>query len=122
MGGSPGPRLASDCTSRLLDLRAPSAAQRDGRRADDSCGFTKTGSANNGDGVNPLLSRARLTDNDGPTQTVPLRSGSPAIDAIPVADCTDQASPPNRLVPTSADFLVLMPENCSATSALTTCR
>ena len=64
---------------------------------DSSCGFAKTGSANNGDGVNPLLSTAGLVNNGGPTQTIALQSGSPAIDAIPVADCTDQASPPNPI-------------------------
>jgi CSLREA domain-containing protein len=64
---------------------------------DLSCGFAKTGSANNGDGVNPLLSASGPADNGGPTQTIALQSGSPAIDAIPVADCTDQASPPNPI-------------------------
>lgn len=64
---------------------------------DSTCGFTKTGSANNGDGIDPLLSPAGLADNGGPTQTIALQSSSPAIDAIPVADCTDQASPPNPI-------------------------
>jgi hypothetical protein len=64
---------------------------------DSTCGFTKTGSANNGDGVNPLLSTAGLTDNGGPTQTIALQSGSPAIDAIPLADCTDQSATPSRI-------------------------
>ena len=64
---------------------------------DSSCGFAMTGAANNGDGVNPLLSTAGLADNSGPTQTLAVQSGSPAIDAIPVADCTDQASPPNPI-------------------------
>lgn len=58
---------------------------------DNSCGFAKTGSANNGDGVNPLLSAAGLANNGGPTETIALDSESPAIDAIPFADCTDQA-------------------------------
>jgi fibronectin-binding autotransporter adhesin len=64
---------------------------------DTSCGFAKTGSANNGDGVDPLLSPAGLADNGGPTMTIALLDGSPAIDVIPVADCTDQASPPNQI-------------------------
>ena len=39
-----------------------------------------------------------LQSNGGPTQTIALETGSPAIDAIPQASCTDQASPtPNRL-------------------------
>ena len=67
--------------------------------ADDStCGFAKTGSANNGDSVNPLLSMAGLANNGGPTKTIALLAGSPAIDAIPLADCTDQASPPNPII------------------------
>jgi hypothetical protein len=65
---------------------------------DTSCGFAKTGSANNGDGVNPLLSTAGLADNGGPTQTIALGVGSPAIDAIPLVQCTDQASPPNPII------------------------
>jgi Right handed beta helix region len=64
---------------------------------DTSCGFAKTGSATNGDGVNPLFAAAGLADNGGPTQTIALGSESPAIDAIPLADCTDQASPPKRI-------------------------
>jgi hypothetical protein len=44
-----------------------------------------------------MLSTAGLANNGGPTQTIALQSGSPAIDAIPVADCTDQASSPNPI-------------------------
>jgi hypothetical protein len=65
---------------------------------DASCGFAKTGSANNGDLVNPLLSTAGLADNGGPTETIALQDGSPAIDAIPLAHCTDQAAPPNPII------------------------
>jgi hypothetical protein len=57
---------------------------------DSSCGFSKTGKANNGDNVNPMLSSDGLTNNGGPTQTIALIAGSPAIDVIPLADCTDQ--------------------------------
>ncbi len=59
---------------------------------DTSCGFSKTGSANNGDGVNPMLASGPA-DNGGPTMTIALLATSPAVDAIPVADCTDQSSP-----------------------------
>jgi CSLREA domain-containing protein len=60
---------------------------------DSTCGFSATGSAIN---VDPML--AALADNGGPTMTFALESGSPAIDAIPLADCTDQASPtPNPI-------------------------
>ena len=40
-----------------------------------------------------MLSSDGLTNNGGPTETIALASGSPAIDAIPVADCTDQTVP-----------------------------
>jgi predicted outer membrane repeat protein len=39
--------------------------------------------------MNPVLAPA-LADNGGPTPTIALLEGSPAIDAIPVRDCTDQ--------------------------------
>jgi hypothetical protein len=65
---------------------------------DTTCGFAKTGSANNGDDVDPLLSSAGLVNNGGPTQTIALTPGSPAINAIPLANCTDQSSPPVRLL------------------------
>ena len=71
---------------------------------DGSCVFAKTGSANNGDNIDPLLSPAGLADNGGPTQTIALQSGSPAIDAIPIADCTDQASPPNQITTDQRGF------------------
>jgi CSLREA domain-containing protein len=58
---------------------------------DNSCGFTATGSLNNTD---PMFDPAGLADNGGPTQTVALLSGSPAIDAIPLGSCTDQDGNP----------------------------
>ena len=64
---------------------------------DGSCGFAKTGSANNGDSVDPKLDTAGLKNNGGPTQTFALQTSSPAIDAIQHASCTDQSSPPNQL-------------------------
>jgi len=46
-----------------------------------SCGL---GTANNSlSSTNPLLDPAGLKDNGGPTQTIPLMPGSPAVDAIP---------------------------------------
>jgi len=63
---------------------------------DKSCGFSKTGMADNGDGVDPMLAGG-LANNGGPTFTIALLMGSPAIDAIPLASCTDQATPPNPL-------------------------
>jgi predicted outer membrane repeat protein len=57
---------------------------------DSSCGLHAIGSHNNTD---PKLDPAGLSDNGGPTQTIALLTGSPAIGAIPVTDCTDLASP-----------------------------
>ena len=82
--------IGGDCSRAIADAGYNIAD-------DATCGFVKTGSANNGDGVNPLLSRAGLGTNGGPTETIALHEGSPAIDAIPFADCTDQASPPHRM-------------------------
>ena len=56
---------------------------------DDSCSFTAGDSRNNTD---PLLDPSGLADNGGPTATVALEPGSPAIDQIPKKNCpvTDQ--------------------------------
>jgi hypothetical protein len=50
---------------------------------DASCGFTAAGSWPNTD---PLLDPAGLQDNGGPTRTIALQPGSPAINAIPLSD------------------------------------
>ncbi len=54
------------------------------------CGFIPT----TGDvvGVDPLL--GRLRDNGGPTLTRALHAGSPAVDAIPAAECNDMDGNP----------------------------
>jgi CSLREA domain-containing protein len=62
---------------------------------DTTCGFdTSTGATGQtiGDNVNPLLDPNGLQNNGGPTQTIALLSNSPAISAIPPAQCpaTDQ--------------------------------
>ncbi len=44
--------------------------------------------------VDPKLDPAGLKNNGGPTQTVALRAGSPAIDAVPNLVCTDQNNKP----------------------------
>jgi hypothetical protein len=62
---------------------------------DSSCGFNATGSHNNTD---PTLDPAGLINNGGRTKTIALLPGSPAIDAIPSAKCTDQSSPPNPII------------------------
>jgi CSLREA domain-containing protein len=58
---------------------------------DGSCGFSATGSVNNTD---PILDPAGPANNGGPTQTIALLSGSPAIDSIPLDSCTDQDGNP----------------------------
>lgn len=52
--------------------------------SDGTCNFHKTGDLNNTD---PLL--GTLGDYGGPTQTIPLLSGSPAIDAGNPSGCTN---------------------------------
>ncbi len=61
--------------------------------SDSSCGFTGTGSLQNTD---PKLDPNGLGNNGGPTQTIALQQGSPAIDQIPAASCpaTDQRGMP----------------------------
>ena len=48
--------------------------------------------------VAPVLDPGGLKFNGGPTQNDALESGSPAIDVVPVAHCTDLALPPNPLI------------------------
>ena len=50
---------------------------------DASCGATHV--------EDPLLDPAGPKNNGGPTDTIALEPGSPAINLIPVADCTDQS-------------------------------
>ena len=70
--------------------------------ADDAtCKLNAIGSVNNGD---PQLSSAGVQDNGGPTPTIALESGSPAIDVIPLAACTNQASPPGRITTDQRGF------------------
>jgi predicted outer membrane repeat protein len=56
---------------------------------DDSCSFTAGDSRNSTD---PLLDPSGLADNGGPTATIALEPGSPAIDQTPKKNCpvTDQ--------------------------------
>jgi CSLREA domain-containing protein len=68
---------------------------------DSSCGFGSPGSLDNTD---PQLDPAGLSSHGGPTQTIALVAGSPAIDAIPLADCTDQESPPNPITTDQRGF------------------
>jgi hypothetical protein len=61
---------------------------------DNSCQFSAMNHSSNN--TDPSLSGV-LANNGGPTRTIALQTGSPAIDAIPQASCTDQASPPNQV-------------------------
>jgi hypothetical protein len=68
---------------------------------DPWCAFSSPTSRNNTD---PMLDPAGLSNNGGPTQTIALLEGSPAIDAIPLADCIDKASPPNPIITDQRNF------------------
>jgi hypothetical protein len=57
--------------------------------SDTSCGATHH--------EDPLLDIAGLQNNGGPTDTIALQATSPAINLIPVADCTDQEATPEPL-------------------------
>jgi hypothetical protein len=61
-------------------------------------GATITDNGGNIFNTNPGLDPGGLRFNGGPTKTVALVGGSSAIDVVPVAQCTDLASPPNPLV------------------------
>jgi predicted outer membrane repeat protein len=75
---------ANNCGGKILD--------RGYNISDDaSCAFSATGSRNK---TNPMLDPAGLQNNGGPTPTISLAPGSPAIDAIPLGACTDQQSRP----------------------------
>lgn len=83
---------------------------------DDATGFQT--------GVDPLL--GPLAANGGPTQTMALLAGSPAIDAIPVASCavgTDQRGV-SRPQGSSCDIgaFELQPQSADATPPQTTIR
>jgi len=58
-------------------------------------GATITDDGGNIFSQNPQLDG--LQSNGGPTLTVALQPNSPAIDVVPVANCTDLASPPNPI-------------------------
>ena len=66
---------------------------------DGSCGFGSSPGANGdtiGDNVPPLLDTSGLQNNGGPTETIGLQPTSPAVNAVPIADCpaTDQRGDP----------------------------
>jgi hypothetical protein len=74
---------------------------------DASCAFGADIDANGqfiGDNINPMLSAAGLVNNGGPTDTIALPSTSPAINAIPIAQCPsiDQRGFPRPGQPSSS--------------------
>jgi CSLREA domain-containing protein len=75
---SPSTGLGSDCFAFAPASLGHNIA------SDSSCGLNGTGDLPN---VNPML--GPLANNGGHTMTHALLAGSPALDAIPVANCTD---------------------------------
>ena len=66
---------------------------------DSSCGFGSSTGANGktiGDSVLPLLDPSGLQNNGGPTDTIALQPDSPAVNAVPIANClpTDRRGDP----------------------------
>ncbi len=92
-----GTILASSTGGNCASQRPAAFTDRGYNISDDTtCGFSKTGSADNGDGVDPMLASG-LVNNGGPTETIALKSGSVAIAQIPTmpADyCTDASGNP----------------------------
>ena len=77
---------------------------------DASCAFNPAISKNN---TNPKLDPAGVKNNGGPTGTIALESGSPAIAFD--KDCTDQESPKNTLISDQRFFSrVDSPGSCSS--------
>ncbi len=74
---------------------------------DASCGFSGT-SRNNTD---PKLDPAGLANNGGQTETIAELVGSPAVDAIPLASCTDQAAMPQPVATDQRGFTRPDPED-----------
>jgi hypothetical protein len=82
---SPAYGLGDDCYAVV----PASASLGHNIASDASCGFTGTGDLNNTD---PLL--GPLANNGGPTPTHAPLLGSPAINAVPLVDCTDASGNP----------------------------
>ncbi len=80
---SPTRGVGDDCVFFVPDSRGYNIA------SDATCQLSATGDLN---GTDPML--GPLADNGGPTPTHLPLAGSPAIDAVPVAACTDIAGIP----------------------------
>ncbi len=86
--------IGGDCAGTITDVGYNIAD-------DASCKFKSIDSHN---GTNPKLDPRGLRNNGGRTQTIALESGSPAINVIPIAECTNQASPPKRITTDQRGF------------------
>ncbi len=67
-----------------------------------TCGFTFLPGATTKFVANPVV--GALGNNGGPTNTIALLAGSPAIDAIPTANCTDLQTPPQPVTTDQRGF------------------
>lgn len=97
---------SDDCAGSITSLGYNIAS-------DASCALGGTGDLNSTD---PLL--GPLTNNSGPTETHALLTGSPAIDAVPLAACTvstDQRGVPRPMGPAcdSGAFERVVPDECN---------
>src|SRR5262249_36469484 len=100
--------LANNTSTCLVP---PSIITDGGYNIDDGTtyGFTGAGCSNTRGtslcNTNALLDPAGLANNGGPTQTIALQAGSPAIDAVPIALCppTDQRGA-RRIDPADVDL------------------
>ena len=74
--------ISSDCSGVITSLNNNIAS-------DNSCGLNGSGDRN---GIDPLL--GPLAANGGPTMTRALLAGSPALNAVPVTNCTTATGTP----------------------------
>jgi hypothetical protein len=94
--------LAGNVGGNFTGISTPAITDGGYNISDDTtCNFSAADSHNN---TNPMLDPGGLSHNGGPTKTIALLAGSPAIDAIPLADCTDQPHPPNPLITDQRGF------------------
>lgn len=108
VSGNTAATPSDDCAGGITSLGYNLAS-------DASCAFGGSGDLNSTD---PLL--GPLTNNSGPTETHALLSGSPAVDAVPLASCTvstDQRSVPRPMGPAcdSGAFERVVPDACNST-------
>ena len=86
LAGNTGAGVAADCNNAFATVTSKGY-----NLAGDACGSVFGAATNDLVGVDPKL--AALADNDGATKTHALQIGSPALNAIPQAACTDNDWP-----------------------------